>query len=106
MPPQPAAVAPASDDAAMTSYHVAKTLREAAEARIAQFKLAELRGDLVRSSVALNEYTKLLSTTRETFLQLPARVVPVLAACSDAIEMDALLTAAIHDALRSLASAE
>ena len=38
-----------TDDAG-TSYHVAKTLREAAEAQIARLKLAEMRGEVVKKT--------------------------------------------------------
>jgi hypothetical protein len=36
------------ETAQITSFHVARTLREAAEAKLAQLKLAELTGELVR----------------------------------------------------------
>lgn len=55
--PAPAPSAPAnpgptaeSTDEATPSYHVAKTLREAAEAQIARLKLAEMRGEVVKKS--------------------------------------------------------
>lgn len=37
-------------DDATPSYHVAKTLREAAEAQIARLKLAEMRGEVVKKT--------------------------------------------------------
>lgn len=43
-PPEPAH----GETAQITSFHVARTLREAAEAKLAQLKLAELTGELVR----------------------------------------------------------
>ena len=38
----------APEVAQITSFHVARTLREAAEAKLAQLKLAELTGELIR----------------------------------------------------------
>jgi hypothetical protein len=88
-PPEPAV--PASDDAAMTSYHVAKTLREAAEARIAQIKLAELQGQLVRAADIQAELSRIFATFREAMQQIPNRLAAVLAAETD--------QARVHDAL-------
>jgi len=55
--PQTSAAAPIqpgttdqSGEEATPSYHVAKTLREAAEAQIARLKLAEMRGEVVKKS--------------------------------------------------------
>ena len=100
-----ASVTPASDDAAMTSYHVAKTLREAAEARIAQLKLAELRGELVRAQDVSVELSRTFATFREAMQQIPPRVSAILAAESDQARIHDLLDAEIHTALMHLKQA-
>lgn len=104
--PGAAAAAPANDDAAATSYHVAKTLREAAEARIAQLKLAELRGDLIRVDAVRAEWARILAGLREAFLQMPARVVPLLVSAADAQAMDELLRDEISLVLRTVSQGE
>jgi hypothetical protein len=104
--PPPAAALPPPDIApqpdATLSYHVAKTLREAAEAKMAQLKLAEMRGDLVRASVVRAAVAKRAAGLRESLLQLPARVVPMLVASPDAASMDQILRAEIVTALAQL----
>lgn len=103
-PVAPGAAPPqaANDDAAATSYHVAKTLREAAEARIAQLKLAELRGDLIRADTVRAEWARVLAGLREAFLQMPARIVPLLVSAADAPAMDELLRDEINLVLRTV----
>lgn len=103
-PPAPAAAIPQPDT--QISYHVAKTLREAAEAKIAQLKLAEMRGDLVRASAMRAAVAKRAAGLREALLQLPARVVPMIVANPDAAAVDKLLRAEIVRALEQLTSAE
>lgn len=53
--PPPAATSsapqePLDENAEITSYHVAKTLREAAEAQIARLKLGEMQGKLIEKT--------------------------------------------------------
>lgn len=100
MLPPPLSAAPAANDDATTSYHVAKTLREATEARIAQLKLAEMRGELIRAADARANYARRAAALRESLQQLPDRLAAVLAAETDqaairdtlAIEIDRVLT--------------
>jgi DNA-binding transcriptional MerR regulator len=99
-PPEPAV--PASDDAAMTSYHVAKTLREAAEARIAQLKLAELQGQLVRAADIQAELSRIFATFREAMQQIPNRLAAVLAAETDQARVHDALDVEIRNALMHL----
>lgn len=98
--PQPAA----NDEqtSSVTSYHVAKTLRETAEARIAQLKLAELRGDLVRVADIRSAYATRAAALRESLLQIPARLASVLAAETDHARCHDLLQAELHQVLAQL----
>ena len=97
---------PAQDPPPQTndeSQDQARTRREIAEANLAELKLAELRGDLVRLVDVQAEYTKLLVTVREVFLQLPPRLVPLLVAEPTPAAMDQVLRVEIGTALRSVA---
>lgn len=101
------AVAPAAapqPEAAATNYHVAKTMREAAEAHIARLKLAEMRGELIRTDAVRAVMSNIFATTREAVLQMPARLAPLLAAESDPAVVQNLLHAELHAALESLAN--
>lgn len=105
--PAPApAVVPAAPqpEAAATNYHVAKTMREAAEAHIARLKLAEMRGELIRTDAVRAVMSNIFATTREAVLQMPARLAPLLAAESDPAAVQNLLHAELHAALESLAN--
>jgi phage terminase Nu1 subunit (DNA packaging protein) len=74
------------------SHDAARTRREIAEADLAELKLSELSGVLVRVSDVRNELAKRLAATRESLMQIPARLSPVLAA-----EVD---QARIHDLIQ------
>jgi hypothetical protein len=89
----------------MTSYHVAKTLREAAEARIAQLKLAELQGQLVRADDWAAALAKRAAAFREGLLQIPARLSAQLAAESDQARIHALLEDELRQVMSQLTAA-
>lgn len=94
--------ATAAENTSVTSFHVAKTLRETAEARIAQLKLAELQGELIRVSDVRAAYAKRAAGLREAILQLPARLSAQLAAESDQAKCHDLLQADLHGILAQL----
>lgn len=99
----PAAAAAVADaDQAITSFHVAKTLREAAEARLAQLKLAEQQGHLIRTDAIRAAHAKRLAGLREALLQIPARLASVLAAEPDQAKCHDALQAEIHGVLASV----
>jgi hypothetical protein len=104
-PPAGQAITPASDDQAVTSYHVAKTLREAAEARIAQLKLAELQGQLVRADEWAAALARRAAAFREGLLQIPARLSAQLAAETDETRIHALLDAELRQVMLQLTDA-
>lgn len=105
--PAPAQAAGADDgeQIAITSYHVAKTLRETAEARLAQLKLAEQKGEVIRVDAVRARLANILASTRDSLLQIPARLAPVLAAESDAARVHDLLQAELHQAMARLCGA-
>lgn len=73
------------------TYEAARRRRELAEARLAELKLAEQQGDLVRVAAVRTQVAKLAAGLREGLMQIPARLAPVLAAETDA--------ALVHDHL-------
>jgi phage terminase Nu1 subunit (DNA packaging protein) len=83
-------------------YWTSKAKREQAEAEIAELKLAEMRGELVRAADVRAALSKQIAGLRETLLQLPSRVVPLLVADPAAGTMDRLLRAEIVSALGQL----
>ena len=105
----PAAPPPPVDDfrqADDESHDQARTRREIAEANLAELKLLELRGELVRAAAVRAALSKRAAALRESFLQLPARVVPLLAADPAAASMDRVLRAEIVAALAQLTEAD
>lgn len=91
---------PANDE----SHDQARTRREIAEANLAELKLMELRGDLVRAAAVRAAAAKRYAGLRDSLLQLPARVVPLLIANPDASAMDKILRSEIVAALDALTS--
>lgn len=100
---QPADADPASTE--ITSYHVAKTLREAAEAQIARIKLAEMQADVIQIAAVERVWGAALAATREHLLQMRSRLAPLLAHESDPFAIDQMLDAEISQALQHLAGA-
>jgi hypothetical protein len=91
---------PSGDD-----YWQSRSRREKAEAELAELKLAEQRGELVRAADVRAAISKRFAALREAFLQLPSRVVPLLAAEPDPAKMDATLRAEIVGVLSNLIEA-
>ena len=84
------------------SYNESRARREAAEANLAELKLAQERGELVLAVDVRQAMAKRAAGLRESLLQLPARVVPLLAANPDPGAMDQVLRAEIVAALSQL----
>ena len=106
-PAQPPASQHSGDsttDPQITSYHVAKTLREATEAQIAKLKLSEMRGELIRVDAIRSALAGMIAGTRDSLLQIPARLAPVLAVESDAARVHDMIQAELHQALAQLSA--
>ena len=84
------------------SQDQARTRREIAEANLAELRLRELRGDLVRVEKIKAQHQRRVAAMREAFLQLPARVVPLLLADSSATALEVTLKREINAALRQV----
>jgi len=95
-----------STEPEITSYHVAKTLREAAEAQIARLKLAEMQGDVIQVSAVRATWAARIASTRDALLQIPSRLAPVLAAETDLAAVTLLLEDEIRQALAELSREE
>lgn len=102
-PARPAGVAqlPATGNLVSSdeSHDQARTRREIAEADIAELKIAELRGDLIRREDMERTVGTLAAGLREAVLQIKARLAPLLAAESDIMKVSAMLDAELRAAL-------
>lgn len=96
---------PAEPDEAM-SYDVARRRREAAEARIAEMKQAEMEGVLIRVDSVRSSMATKISGARDALLQIPSRLAPVLAAEPDLLKVTSLLEDALRQALADLSGME
>jgi phage terminase Nu1 subunit (DNA packaging protein) len=98
----PAAAAPSTGPTEAT-YFASRARREEAEAKLAELKLQEQQGQLVRVDQVRSETARLAAGLRESLMQLPARLSPVLAAESDAAKVHDLLGEELRQVLRQLA---
>lgn len=69
---------------------------------IAQLKLAELRGELIRVDAVRATWAGRIVSTRDALLQIPPRLAPVLAAENDLTRVTQLLEDEIRQALAEL----
>lgn len=87
------------------AYTANRSRREAADAEMAELKLAEAQQSLIRIDAVKAVLGSVFSTTRDALLQIPARLSPLLAAESDPATVQTLLYTELHQALQHLASA-
>jgi hypothetical protein len=93
---------PAGGNAGPT-YMQARTLREAANAKLAQLDYQERSGQLLDRAATESEAMALGRELRENLLAIPARLAQGLADCSDAAACETLLEHALTEALEALA---
>lgn len=86
-------------------HQAARTRREIAEANLAEMREAEERGDLIRVAAVRSTFANVLSNTRDSLMQIPARTAALLAAETDPAKVHELLAAEIHQALAQLTAA-
>jgi hypothetical protein len=86
-----------------TSYHVAKTLREAAEARIAQLKLAEMERKLIDAAGAKRAAYTAFRSLRDALMVVGRKIAPTVAAQTDPRDVQQAIESAIRDALDAFA---
>lgn len=100
-----ARLAPAdSDGEAPTSFHVARTLDMLERARITRIERRKLDLEVMEVESVRAVVANLLAATRDSFMQIPARLSQVLAAETDAGKVQAALQAEITTCLGGLAS--
>ena len=105
--PAPPATPPAAPPAAphapdtITSYHVARTLREAAEANIAQLRLAQMSGALIDRDAATQAAFTAFRTLRDNLSYIPRRVAGQIAAMTTARDVQMFLEDALRETLDS-----
>lgn len=92
-------------DAFVESHEAARTRREISEANLAEMRESEMRGELIRLDSVRSALAGIISSTRDSLLQLPARLAPVLAAETDAARVNDLIQTEIHQALAQIVSA-
>ena len=116
--PAPATVAPAprlpvsplQGDAAEDfdsgeDHDTARTRLRISEANLSEMREAEERGTLIRVDAVKAALSVAMATTRETLLQIPSRLAPLLAADTDPASVQDLLHSEIHHALETLSGA-
>ena len=91
-----------ADEDGDDGYWQSKARRERAEADLAELKLAEQRGELVRAEAVRAAQARRLAALRESLLQLPPRLAPVLAAQEDAARCHDLLQIELHQVLEHM----
>jgi phage terminase Nu1 subunit (DNA packaging protein) len=104
-PPAAAAAAASSGGDDDGQYWQSRARREAAEANLAELKLAEQRGQLVRAADVRASYAKRAAGLREALLQIPSRLAAVMAAETDQAKCHDLLQDELHGVLASLTDA-
>lgn len=92
VPADPGAAQAVESKPGESGYWASRTRREQAEAEMAEMKLAEQQGELIRVAAVRTALAGVLSSTRDSLMQMPARLSPVLAAETD--------PARVHDALQ------
>lgn len=83
-------------------HQAARTRREISEANMAEMREAEERRDLIRVDAVRSSFASLFSSTRDSLMQIPARLSPVLAAEVDPARVHDLLAAEILQSLQQL----
>ena len=89
----------------ITSYHVARTLREATEARIAQLELAKMRGQLVKAADVERVTFNALRMLRDRLTGIADRTAPIVAGESDVSRCHAIIAEEVRECLHSAVDA-
>jgi hypothetical protein len=94
---------PIDENAEITSYHVAKTLREAAEAQIARLKLAEMKGQFLVKADFERHLFNAGRMLRDTLTNCARRIGAEVSGLATAEECEAVIDREHRAALASFA---
>lgn len=103
---QPPVAPPAEqhiDPAAATSFHVARTLREAEEATMARMKRMQMEAKLIESEPAVQATYTAFRTLRDTAMPMGRRVAAKVAAMTDPREIQLLIEAELREVFQRFA---
>jgi hypothetical protein len=89
-----------------TIFRQAQAQERAYSAKLVELQYREAVGELVKVSDVRAETARLAAALRESILQLPARLTPVLAAESDPAKLHDLLERELHQVLAQLTHSE
>lgn len=92
-------------DSSEEDHQKARARREIAEANIAEMNEAEKRRQLIRVDAVRTALAGVISATRDSLLQLPARLASVLAVETDPARVHDLLQDELHRALHQITAA-
>ena len=83
-------------------YAKAKTSTEELRSRKLELEIAEKEGTLLDAEATRKTIAKLVNETKESLLNVPAKIGPELLGCTDLVDLEVRLTKAINDALSNL----
>ncbi len=83
-------------------HQMARTRREIAEANLAEMREAEERGTLIRVDAVRAAWAAKITGARDSLLQIPSRLAPVLAAETDLVAVTSLIESELRQALSDL----
>jgi hypothetical protein len=101
-PSAPSAPPPPAAEGGEGDYWQSRSRREKAEADMAELKLAEQLGQLVRADAVRSAWAKRTAGMREALLQIPSRLSAVLAAESSQARCHDALQQELHAVLQQL----
>jgi phage terminase Nu1 subunit (DNA packaging protein) len=84
----------------------ARRRKMAAEAALAEYDLAEKRGDVIQIDLSAKMVTEVFTSVRTRFLAIPSKLAPIMAAITTPEEARDILDGAINEALSELASTD
>jgi hypothetical protein len=96
----------AADVSTPDGYTLSRNRREAADAEMAELKLAEQQGLLIRVDAVKAVLAAAFTSTRDNLLQIPSRLSAILAAETDAAKVHELLQAELYRALEGMAAVQ
>lgn len=95
----------AGDDDLGEDFNAARTREKISEANIKKMEEEELSRELIRVAAVKSVLAAALTATRDSMLQIPARMAPMLAADTDPASVQNLLHQEIHRSLMHLVGA-